>query len=100
MDIAVLLRSHGGRCLPVVSVDAKAIEKKTFFAKRKSALPLVALVEAPARARDARWLLLDSHDPDEKHRAQWRSTLRTYAYPIIGVLLGIDVDGEQSLTVH
>lgn len=45
---------------------------------------------------------IDSHGDtwrNAKHRAQWTSTLETYAYPLIGKLLVQDVQQEQVLQV-
>ncbi|MEJ1156650.1 tyrosine-type recombinase/integrase [Prosthecomicrobium sp. N25] len=36
---------------------------------------------------------------NEKHRAQWRSTLRTYAYPVLGGTSIIRIDTESVLAV-
>jgi integrase len=47
-------------------------------------------------------MYLDAHEDDwknAKHRAQWRSTLETYAYPVIGDLAPADIDESHLLKI-
>jgi hypothetical protein len=99
-------------------------------------ITIVSLADARERARAARRLLLDGHDPiearqrerdalrlaaakamtfaecadafitahapgwrNEKHAAQWRATLKTYAEPLLGGLPVAEVDTSLLLKV-
>ena len=53
-------------------------------------LTFEACVEAFLQTREKAWR-------NEKHRAQWKSTLRMYAYPVMGSLAVKDVEGSHIL---
>lgn len=59
---------------------------------RAAASTFRAVADAMITSREAEWR-------NAKHRAQWRSTLATYAYPIIGDLPVADVAGADVLRV-
>lgn len=83
--------------------------------RRETAKAAAARAEAVAAASEARTAgpgvmtfreaaesYIASHEAgwrNEKHGAQWRSTLKTYAYPIMGAVPVADVDGEMVLAV-
>jgi integrase len=53
-------------------------------------LTFEACVDAFLQTREKAWR-------NEKHRAQWKSTLKTYAYPVMGSLPVKDVEGSHIL---
>ena len=66
---------------------------------------LSALIVAASRQKtfeECALAYLEAHGSDysnAKHRQQWASTLRTYAFPVIGRLLVADIDMRQVLDV-
>lgn len=75
-------RPHRAACRAGKSVESAAGHPKTFEEAAK------AYMEAHEKA----W-------KNPKHRAQWGSTLKTYAYPHIGSLLVKDIDQEHVMRV-
>ena len=61
-------------------------------AKQASAITFEKAAEAYVEAHGESWR-------NAKHRAQWLSTLKTYAYPTVGDLLVQDVEQEHVLKI-
>jgi len=79
---------------------AKGIDPVT--AKRESLNALAAQRAGAATFERAAAEYIDAHGAswrNAKHAAQWRSTLTTYAFPIIGRLLARDVGREHVVAV-
>jgi integrase len=74
---------------PIEHRNAKRIEAK---AEASRTVTFKVYAEAFITGREAGW-------KNEKHRQQWRNSLRDYAYPHIGHLAVTDVDTEAVLKV-
>lgn len=70
--------------------------------KRAERSALIAAAAKQKTFEECALAYLQAHASDysnKKHRQQWESTLRTYAFPIIGKLLVADVEMRQVLEV-
>jgi hypothetical protein len=73
-------------------LEARAAEKAGLAAKAAHSTTFKECAEAYIAAHEAGWR-------NDKHRAQWRSTLKDYAYPIIGAVPVADVDQAMVMKV-
>ncbi len=89
--------------VPLVAARAKALEMRRDILDGRD--PIAERVKAKASAltfEQAALALIDAkrHEwKNAKHAAQWPSTLKTYAYPVIGALDVRDVETEHVLKV-
>lgn len=73
-------------------IDQRQSAKSAIIAARASALTFEQCSTAFIAAKEPEW-------KNAKHGAQWRSTLATYAYPVIGKILVRDVDQTHVLQI-
>ena len=106
-------RPLGLGAYPAVSLAEAREQARVLLQDARSGVDLVAqkrarrsaLIVAASRQKtfeECALAYLKAHASDysnTKHRQQWASTLRTYAFPIIGRLLVADIDMRQVLDV-
>jgi len=83
------------RAMVQAGVDPRAVKKEArsrLIAEQASARTFKACAEAYMAAHEAGW-------KNPKHAQQWRNTLETYAYPVIGKMLVRDVDRPDVMKV-
>jgi integrase len=73
-------------------IEEARAAKSALAAQRAGGISFKEAAEAYIAAHEASWR-------NDKHRAQWRSTLATYAYPRLGDLAARDVDLPNVLAV-
>jgi integrase len=83
-------REEAERCRRLVAagidpIKARNEERQAALATSAKAMTFEQCASAFIASHEAGWR-------NEKHRAQWTSTLKTYAYPVFGVLAVEDVD--------
>ena len=106
-------RPLGLGAYPAVSLAEARGQARSLLQDARSGVDLVAqkrarrsaLIVAASRQKtfeECALAYLEAHASDysnAKHRQQWASTLRTYAFPVIGRLLVADIDMRQVLDV-
>lgn len=73
-------------------LEAKAAQKAERALSAARSMTFKECAEAYIAAHEGSWR-------NDKHRAQWRSTLKTYAYPIMGSVAVADVDQAMVMKV-
>jgi integrase len=73
-------------------IEARRAERQMARAKADGARSFKSCAEEFIASHEAAWR-------NDKHRAQWRSTLATYAYPVIGALPVQEIDTELVLKI-
>lgn len=73
-------------------IDKRDSERSTMLAARESALTFEQCAAAYIAAKEHEW-------KNAKHGAQWRNTLSTYAYPVIGKLLVREIEQVHVLKI-
>ena len=73
-------------------IEARRAARSALIAEQAKALTFEEAAERFMDAKEAEWR-------NAKHRQQWRNTLKTYAYPVIGKLLVRDVEIAHVLKV-